>query len=87
MLSLRFVLATRGRNAVQTAWAWGLITIAKSMGKVKANYRQITAGHNAGNKHMWYPIAVKSLERNSTSFNLLVLLGKPGHACGTNVVC
>ena len=35
------------------------------MGKVKAKYRQMTAGHNAGNRHMWYPIAVKSLERHS----------------------
>ena len=35
------------------------------MGKVKAKYRQMTAGHNAGNRHVWYPIAVKSLERNS----------------------
>ena len=44
--------------------AWGLITIAKSMGKVKAKYRQMPAGHNAGN-NLWYPIAVKSLECNS----------------------
>ena len=45
--------------------AWVLITTTKSVGKVKAKYRQVTAGHNAGNRHMWYPIAVKNLERNS----------------------
>ena len=43
--------------------AWGH-TIAKSMGKVKAEYRQMTARHTAGNRHMWYVIAVKGLERS-----------------------
>ena len=35
------------------------------MGKVKAKYRQMTACHNAGNRHAWYPFGIKSLERNS----------------------
>ena len=65
MLSLRFVPASEAEPLSNLLAAWGLITIAKSMGKVKAKYRQMPASHNAGNKHMRYPIAVKSREHNS----------------------
>ena len=33
--------------------------MAKSMEQVTAKYRQMTAGHNAGYRHMWYRIAIK----------------------------
>ena len=42
MLSLRFVLVTAETLSKLLA-AWGLIAIAKSMGKVKAKYRLLSA--------------------------------------------
>ena len=45
----------------------------------------MTAGHNAGNRHMWYPIAVKILKCNSTSFNLVVEFTVVALLC--NVLC